>query len=210
MKRSDEDDRSNTDGGLGEPPANARLRALAEREEDPGPPGELEGRLREAFRAAVAAKPAAPHPAPLPRSGREADRGGRRVLFVTAAAAAVVLIAGGVSYWWGFRPPSPSSSPVAAPVAAGPASPAARRRPGAFVPLGSAERARGIEVGRIARVRMRAEVAAYFGWPLLPDVPDGRVSADVLVGEDGTARALRFLPATFTSVRPGPEEERTP
>ena len=69
-----------------------------------------------------------------------------------------------------------------------------------FVPLGWDGADRPIEIGRITRVRMPTALAVRFGWPLLPDAPDARVAADVLVGEDGTARALRFLPATFTPV----------
>jgi hypothetical protein len=70
---------------------------------------------------------------------------------------------------------------------------------GAFVPLGWDAAVRPIELGRVARVQLPTSVAARFGWPLLPD-DEARVSADVLVAEDGTARALRFLPATYTRV----------
>ena len=73
-----------------------------------------------------------------------------------------------------------------------------RSRGGAFVPLGWDGSGRPIEYGRITRVRLPTAIAARFGWPLLPDAPEALVAADVLVGEDGTARALRFLPATYT------------
>jgi hypothetical protein len=82
----------------------------------------------------------------------------------------------------------------------------AEARGGAFVPLGWDGDSRPIEIGRIARVRLPTALAARFGWPLLPDAPDARVAADVLVGEDGTARALRFLPATFTPISFSKEE----
>jgi hypothetical protein len=63
--------------------------------------------------------------------------------------------------------------------------------------------------GRVARVELSAEVAAHYGWPVLPDAPGGRVAADVLIGEDGVARAVRLLPATFTTEpRPRREENR--
>ena len=68
-----------------------------------------------------------------------------------------------------------------------------------FRALGLLESARPLEHGQVARVEIAQEVAAYLGWPLLPDVPGGRVQADILYGEDGTARAVRFLPATFRS-----------
>lgn len=73
-----------------------------------------------------------------------------------------------------------------------------RGRGGAFVPLGWDGSGRPIEYGQITRVRLPTAIAARFGWPLLPDAPEALVAADVLVGEDGTARALRFLPATYT------------
>jgi hypothetical protein len=74
-------------------------------------------------------------------------------------------------------------------------------------PIGFLEAHRPLEGGRIARVELTADLAAYFGWPVSPDVPRARVQADVLYGEDGSARAIRFLPATFRSA-PIEEEEQ--
>jgi hypothetical protein len=59
-----------------------------------------------------------------------------------------------------------------------------------------------------ARVELGAETAAYFGWPVAADLPRARIQADVLYGEDGVARGLRFLPASFrTPPLPGEREE---
>jgi hypothetical protein len=67
-----------------------------------------------------------------------------------------------------------------------------------------------LSFGRVARVELSAEVAAHYGWPVLPDTPGARVAADVLIGEDGVARAVRLLPATFTTTPRTQPEENTP
>ena len=74
--------------------------------------------------------------------------------------------------------------------------------PGRFRPLGAAD---GAVFTHSARVELAAETAAYFGWPVAADVPRARVQAEVLFGDDGVARGLRFLPASFRSL-PLPQE----
>jgi hypothetical protein len=50
------------------------------------------------------------------------------------------------------------------------------------------------------RVEVPAGLVVSFGWPL-PAEDDRPRAADVLLGEDGVARAIRFLPASFRTGR---------
>jgi hypothetical protein len=191
------------------------------------PPPDLERRLlrtyRERFSTVELPRPDALEPArataaPTDSTSQPAHTSSRRrsaralplVALSALAAAAVVLV------YLRLSDPEPAVA-VRAPAAPSPATmeeraalpitggPPDRRPVARFVPLGWDGPARPIEIGRITRVRMPTSIAARFGWPLLPDAPEARVAADVLVGEDGTARALRFLPASFTATETMPD-----
>jgi hypothetical protein len=211
---------------------DARLAQLAAGEEAPLPPA-LEQQVLRAFRGRFAQRTPLPSGAYRPSAPPRARRGPRLLLgglALAGAAAAGLLLLGPpretpVARQQPAVPlPALVDERAALPIvgADDPALAAGagddlvviarpglvRAGGGAFVPLGWEGDARPIEIGRVARVRLPTALAARFGWPLLPDAPDARVSADVLVGEDGTARALRFLPATYTPVVFSKEESR--
>lgn len=59
-----------------------------------------------------------------------------------------------------------------------------------FIPLGGYAQA---EEGHLVRVELPRSALASFGLPVSAESAGGRVKADVLLGEDGTARAIRFI-----------------
>jgi hypothetical protein len=59
-----------------------------------------------------------------------------------------------------------------------------------FIPLGQYAQA---EEGHLVRVELPRSALASFGLPVNAESAGGRVKADVLLGEDGTARAIRFI-----------------
>jgi hypothetical protein len=76
--------------------------------------------------------------------------------------------------------------------------PAAARLPASFLPIGASQA--DLEHGQIVRVEVPAGLVVSFGWPL-PAEDDRPRAADVLLGEDGVARAIRFLPASLRAGR---------
>ncbi len=192
---------------------DARLTALSA-SAPPSPPPALEQRLTHSFRARftgpVPAAPAAPDGVRPERAtgARGGTWGWRAWLAVgsftlAAGVMALLVLAPGreperavVSHERSGVPAAVEERPAVPVRAPGEVGRVAAGPP--FVALGWDGADRPIELGRITRVHMPTALAVRFGWPLLPDAPDARIAADVLVGEDGTARALRFLPATFT------------
>lgn len=63
----------------------------------------------------------------------------------------------------------------------------------AFLPLVEAESLAGIESGHIMRVEMPREALVSFGLPMNQERAGELVKADVLLGDDGVARAIRFV-----------------
>ena len=59
-----------------------------------------------------------------------------------------------------------------------------------FIPLGQYAQT---EEGHLVRVELPRSALASFGLPVNAESAGGRVKADVLLGEDGTARAIRFI-----------------
>jgi hypothetical protein len=100
--------------------------------------------------------------------------GSRVKLAVELSLAASVLIVAGLSVGWRSDAPQPSASPV---VATTPAPPANAET--GFVVLPGARALPRLESGQVIRVE-------------LPSA-DGAIQADVLVGQDGLARAVRFV-----------------
>lgn len=89
----------------------------------------------------------------------------------------------------------PTTPPPAAP--APPLPPVAALAAG-FLPV--AAHAPEIEHGQIVRMQLPAGLVVSFGWPL-PAEDDHPRTADVLFGDDGVARAIRFVPASFRTGR---------
>jgi hypothetical protein len=173
----------------------AGLRALAAESAAEAPP-RLEGALRAAFRT----------PRPVARPLR---KGG---VWLAAAAAVVAII--GVAVWQGRRPsPVPAPQQVAvtpalaeAPPKLPPAPPPARRasqlparrapRPEIatdFLPLAYVSDARELEQGSLVRVRLPRTAMASVGLPVNEELRSEPVQADIWLGQDGVARAIRFI-----------------
>jgi hypothetical protein len=62
-----------------------------------------------------------------------------------------------------------------------------------FIPLGQAGPYTQAEEGHLVRVELPRSALASFGLPVNAEAPGGRVKADVLMGQDGVARAIRFV-----------------
>ena len=161
----------------------------------------IEAELLAAFaaqRAAGATRPASPRPWPV-----------RRHVRAWFAAAALLVLA--VTAWRvAGRRPSPADSAAAveterARAAASQASEPARQAGGqeaAFVALPIAVGLPALESGRIVRVSLPAAELPAYGFIVEPRPIGGAVEADVLVGQDGQPRAIRFVTAEADSRRP--------
>lgn len=62
-----------------------------------------------------------------------------------------------------------------------------------FLPLRYGDNLASLDSGRVVRVEMPRTTLASFGLPMNPELSGERVKADVLLGEDGMARAIRFV-----------------
>ena len=162
----------------------------------PAPPPSIELRLR----ASLATR--------RTRRNRTASLG---IVTALAAAAALLLWLRPASDTGAPAPADPSAVPRPRETIRGtstggaPQAPASPRR-GQFWALGFAPETDTVFT-HSARVELGAATAAYFGWPVAADLPRARIQAEVLYGEDGVARGLRFLPASFrTPPVPGERE----
>ena len=61
-----------------------------------------------------------------------------------------------------------------------------------FIPLASGLNQTPIESGHLVRVRMPRSALTTFGLPMNIDRANESIKADVLIGDDGVARAIRF------------------
>ncbi len=141
------------------------------------------------------------------RAGWPAQRAARRTTFVTVpaarvwlAAAAVLVLA--VAAWQGVaRWPAPEGSPAGRGTGPGPAEGGAQPNPGPaadgqalrFVTLPTAVGLPALESGRIVRVDVPTAMLPAFGFDVTPEPASGALEADVLVGQDGQPRAIRFV-----------------
>ena len=125
------------------------------------------------------------------------------------AAAALLVLA--VAAWQGMaRWPSAEDTAVGA--GAGPArvegAPEARPVPAGggqalqFVALPTAIGLPALESGHIVRVELPAADLPAYGFDVTPQPAAGAVQADVLVGQDGQPRAIRFVTLDADSGRP--------
>lgn len=62
-----------------------------------------------------------------------------------------------------------------------------------FMPLGNADYSASVDAGQVVRVELPRSALASIGLPVSADRASERIKADVLVGEDGLARAIRFV-----------------
>jgi hypothetical protein len=62
-----------------------------------------------------------------------------------------------------------------------------------FIPLVQAGTYTQAEEGHLVRVELPRSALASFGLPVNAEAPGGSVKADVLMGQDGIARAIRFV-----------------
>jgi len=62
-----------------------------------------------------------------------------------------------------------------------------------FMPVTYGDNLNSIESGRIVRVEMPRSALAQFGLPVNMERANERVKADVIIGDDGMARAIRFV-----------------
>jgi hypothetical protein len=77
--------------------------------------------------------------------------------------------------------------------AARPAAPATEDDALQFVALPTAIGLPALESGRIVRVELQTAMLPAYGLDVMPDQPGSIVEADVLVGQDGQPRAIRFV-----------------
>ena len=125
------------------------------------------------------------------------------------AAAAVLVLA--VAAWQGAARWTSSEDSVAG-TEAGPASaagspearpvPAGGGEPLQFVALPTAIGLPAFESGRIVRVQFPAADLPAYGFDVTPQPAAGAVEADLLVGQDGQPRAIRFVTLEADSRRP--------
>jgi hypothetical protein len=62
-----------------------------------------------------------------------------------------------------------------------------------FMPVSYGDNLNEIDNGRIVRVEMPRSALAQFGIPVNMDRANERIKADVIIGDDGMARAIRFV-----------------
>jgi hypothetical protein len=166
-----------------------RLKELAEVDEALHAPDRVEAKLLAAFR---------------PR--------GRSNWWVFAAVAAAVVLTAGVA--WTLRPAPalelaltrpapPAAPPVAVQKAAVVRPPRRAPRPAPverevvteFIPMTPGESFSEDEPARLVRVRMPRAALASFGLQVYEGWNSEKVQADVLLGQDGTPRAIRLVNA---------------
>jgi hypothetical protein len=153
---------------------SAGLRALADGADAIPSPG-LEANLQQAF---------ASHHA-------RSATGARKSSVWLQVAAAAIVVAGALVAWRASNvsPPPPEPSPEA-------------RTPGGFVvadgfvPLPVAVGLPDFESGEIVRVEIPVTSLPSYGIEIVPDARRSPVQADLLVGQDGHARAIRLVRAS--------------
>jgi hypothetical protein len=69
-----------------------------------------------------------------------------------------------------------------------------------FIPLTSNAEISALESGQLVRVLLPRTAMASYGLPFNQERADVPVSAQVLIGQDGVARAIRFLGDSKTNI----------
>lgn len=176
------------DGAADERALSAGLRALALRDQAAAAPARLETALRSAFRA---------------HSALPAGRPNRRWIRWALPIAACLLAVLGATLSWRPKPvpePRPQRPKIEVPLMAGnirpqrPAPPVHKEAEAAsFVALSYADGSYPMESGQVVRVRVPRAALASLGFPVNEELLAESVNADVVFGEDGIARAIRFV-----------------
>jgi hypothetical protein len=170
------------------------LAALAAATEAESAPTRLESALQSAFERRSASAVSTGEPAANTRHdtrGRGTGARSASVAFWLAAAAAVVVALG--VFVSVRRPIAPYARSVASP------SPASPDEPARFVLLGYGESLDELDSMHVVRVQLAASTLTDLGWVPQVGLDSGAVTADVVVGPDGIARAIRVVE--------GPERE---
>jgi hypothetical protein len=144
---------------------------------------EVEGELTGALRAWAASLEGVGAPAAVEARLRTAFRRRRKrnYLWAGALAAAVLLAAALLTVQIPDRRGSAAVSARPAEIAT------------EFIPMFYGQGLSPTESARLVRVRLPRSALASFGLPLAEDRRAGRIEADVILGEDGVARAIRFV-----------------
>ncbi|MEZ5365264.1 MAG: hypothetical protein R2748_23780 [Bryobacterales bacterium] len=100
------------------------------------------------------------------------------------AAAAVLALGVAIGAWLARREPPQKASPQSLRPRTHPA--------GTFLLLDYGRPTNEITAGRLVRVTLPPSAAAWFGLPVDPAAHEG-IEADVLLGDDGVAQAVRFV-----------------
>jgi hypothetical protein len=163
------------------------FRRVAESYQGIEAPARVEARLVRAFRTDFA-----PGRNARPRAGKQWF-GYVRPYFAVCAAGAVLLAAG--LYLGSIRTPAPPQS-AGAPASADLAAAALEMdagMPEGFIPLPNAERLSPNEDVNVVRLEVPRSAMLAVGIPVSADQASDSVEADLLLGSDGRARAVRFL-----------------
>jgi hypothetical protein len=168
---------------------DADLASLRSALREVGAPDDGDGALLSAYRARLAARAPSAAAGPAARGSSRAPFM-RRPLALAAAALLVVVTAIVALRVERAERGEAAASPGAPTAAASAQSVAAEplRRSAVFRPLPFARGVSAVESYSVVRVRIRLPTSA----PGVGAPPDAAIEADLLVGEDGLARAIRF------------------
>jgi hypothetical protein len=205
----------------------AGLGALSRTVAHSRPSAQLESRLLDAFRRAASAKATAGQAGIDPRSV-VGEQTRTRWRWVSLAAAAAIMLAV-IPAWLLEPPPKPKPKPqppapqvvasrpaaavqtppvapaVSTPARVGSARPRRKAeptgilRPTGFVALPGAVGLPQFESGVIARIEISVTSLPNYGIQIAPDAARATVPADILVGQDGLARAIRLVKTSTAS-----------
>lgn len=107
-------------------------------------------------------------------------------VFSGAAAAGIALL-----LWIQSESPKPAPAPATAAVQA--VAPAAEEDTDGFYPLPEAEALPAVESAMVVRVQLPASSLQLMGVPVGEEREDSSIQADLLLGQDGLARAVRLV-----------------
>jgi hypothetical protein len=107
-------------------------------------------------------------------------------VFSVAAAAAIALL-----LW--IRSEAPRPAPARASAAAHAIAPMAEEETDGFYPLPEAEALPAVENAMVVRVELPVSSLQLMGVPVGEESADSNVEADLLLGQDGLARAVRLV-----------------
>jgi anti-sigma factor RsiW len=155
----------------------AGLKLVAEHLSELRAPARVEGRLLRAFRA---------------QNGLTEPLGRSRWMVAACWAAAAVLLFAIAMLLSGGRQPAPLRAGTAAVELAAEQEIAAAEADG-FIPLPNAERLGPNDDVNMVRMEVPRSTVEELGFTISADRDTDRVEADVLLGSDGVARAVRFL-----------------